>query len=55
MKAKYAIYIGLLKRFAAPILIGGVVVWLMHHGFDNWASIVCDISANLGIFVSECK
>jgi hypothetical protein len=55
MKGKYAIYIGLFKRFAAPVIIGGLVVWLMHNGLDNWASIVCDISANLGIFVSECK
>jgi hypothetical protein len=55
MKAKYAIYIGLLKRFAAPVVIGGLVLWLMANGFDSWASIVCDISTNLGIYVTECK
>ena len=52
---KYAIYIGLLKRFALPVIIGGLVLWLINNGFSSWANIVCDISNNLGIYVSECK
>ena len=55
MKAKYAIYFGLLKRFALPIIIGGLVLWLINNGFSSWADIVCDISTNLGIYVAECK
>lgn len=55
MNAKYKAYLLLFKRFALPVLIGGLVLWLINNGLSNWADIVCDISINLGIVVAECK
>lgn len=55
MDAKYKIIIGIAKRVALPVVIGSIVVFLMHHGYSNWADIVCDISTNLGVYVQECK
>jgi hypothetical protein len=54
MDAKYKAYLVIFKRFALPILIGGVVLWLVNNGFSNWANIICDISLELGIGVGEC-
>lgn len=54
MDAKYKAYLLLFKRFALPVLIGGLVLWLINNGFGNWADIICDISYELGIGVSEC-
>lgn len=55
MESKHKVVIGIVKRVALPVIVGSLVVFLMANGLDNWANIVCDISSNLGIYVSECK
>jgi hypothetical protein len=52
---KVAIAIKAIKRLALPVIIGSLVLWLSAHGFSNWVPVVCDISTNLGILVTECK
>lgn len=52
---KVAIAIKALRRLALPVIIGSLVLWLSAHGFSNWVPVVCDISTNLGILVTECK
>lgn len=55
MDYRLTILIGAIKRFAIPVAIGSLILWLANHGYSNWIPIICDITDNLTILVSECE
>lgn len=55
MDYRITILIGVIKRFALPVAIGTLILWLANHGYNNWIPIICDITNNFGIIVTECK
>ena len=55
MNAKYVFYMGIIKRFILPIVVGATVGWLIANGYNHWADAVCSIGDALGLNVTECK
>ena len=55
MDNKWIIVISVIKRFALPMAVGSLILWLMSHGYDDWVPVICGIADNLGIVVTECK
>jgi hypothetical protein len=52
---KISIAVAVAKRVIVPVLVGGLVGWLMAHGYSDWADAICSSSRALGISVTECK
>lgn len=55
MNAKLAIYLGIIKRFILPVVVGATVVWLIANNYADWADAVCSVSHAMGLDVTECK
>jgi hypothetical protein len=53
--AKISIVVAVAKRVLIPVVVGGIVGWLMAHGYSDWADAVCSSSRALGISVTECE
>jgi hypothetical protein len=43
------------KRIIIPIILGSLVMWLIAHGFSNWADVICTLSDAIAVNVEECK
>lgn len=55
MNGKWYIIINMARKFALPIILGSLVMWLIHHNMQPWADVVCSIGEALLIDIAECK
>ncbi len=54
-KIEWATIVYVVRKFGLPVLFGALVVWLVKHGYDNWANVVCSIGDAIAIEVKECR
>ena len=39
------------RKYIAPVVLGGLVVWLVTNALNEWAEVVCSAAAALAIAV----
>jgi hypothetical protein len=55
MDYRVTIIIGIIRKYAIPTMLGGLVLWLIANGYNDWVPVVCGAADNLGFVVGECK
>lgn len=51
---KIALIIHVSRKYLAPVLIGGLVVWLVANELGDWADAVCSVASAMAIAVEAC-
>ncbi len=51
---KIALIVHISRKYIAPVVIGGLVVWLISNELGDWADVVCSAAAALAIGVEAC-
>lgn len=54
-KIEWATIIYVARKFGLPLVFGGLVMWLISHGYNDWANVVCSIGDAIAIEVKECR
>lgn len=51
---KIALIVHISRKYIAPVVIGGLVVWLVSNELKDWAEVVCSGAAAMAILVEAC-
>jgi len=51
---KIALIVHISRKYIAPVVIGGFVVWLVTNELNDWADVVCSAAAAMAIAVEAC-
>lgn len=51
---KITLIIHITRKYIAPVVLGGLVVWLVTNELNDWAEVVCSAAAALAIAVEAC-
>lgn len=51
---KIALIVHVSRKYVLPVLVGGLVVWLVSNELNDWAEVVCSAAAALAIAVEAC-
>lgn len=52
---KIAIIVHVSRKYVLPVVIGGLVVWLVTNELEDWAEVVCSAAAAAAIAVEACS
>ena len=42
------------RKNISPVVLGGLLVWLVTNEINDWAEVVCSAAASLAIAVEAC-
>jgi hypothetical protein len=55
MNAKIQAAWFVIRKFALPVVFGGLIGWLTANGYNEWREPSCGIAGALGVVVEECN